>query len=234
MIRRRRNAGKSAPNLRLHCRSGSKVDTLPSGAQCMRQELLEGCAGSPGRRREASQMPSRSGTGQPAPVSPPERPRRARGRAVSRRRVMALAGASAARPRVHIRGANAAGKLSVGFWDHWVANANALTEALVREWAEREKVEVSIDFITSQGNKLLLTTAAENQARSGHDILAMSTWLPAEYARNLEPVNDLMGPLIKQNGKANATVEYLCKVDGKWIAIPATITSRTKGSCSRM
>jgi ABC-type glycerol-3-phosphate transport system substrate-binding protein len=147
---------------------------------------------------------------------------------------MALAGASAALPLVHIRGANAAGKLSIGFWDHWVPNANAPTEALVREWAEREKVEVSIDFITSQGNKLLLTTAAENQARSGHDILAMSTWLPAEYARNLEPVNDLMGPLIKQNGKVNATVEYLGKVDGKWLAIPATIGSQIKGPCSRM
>src|SRR6266568_8533866 len=71
----------------------------------------------------------------------------------------------------YVRGAHAAGKLSVGFWDHWVPNANNATEKAVKEWAEKEKVDVTIDFITSQGNKLLLTTAAEAQAGSGHDIL---------------------------------------------------------------
>src|SRR6185312_14995052 len=72
-----------------------------------------------------------------------------------------------------VRGAHAAGKLSMGFWDHWVPGANAATEKAVKEWAEKEKVEVQIDFITSQGNKLLLTGAAESQAKSGHDILAL-------------------------------------------------------------
>ena len=47
----------------------------------------------------------------------------------------------------------------VGFWDHWVPNANGATETLIKEWADKEKVDVQIDFITSQGNKLLLTTA---------------------------------------------------------------------------
>jgi hypothetical protein len=59
-----------------------------------------------------------------------------------------------------------------------VPGANKATTDLVKEWAPEEKVEVSIDYITSQGNKLLLTTAAESQAKSGHDILALSTWLP--------------------------------------------------------
>jgi ABC-type glycerol-3-phosphate transport system substrate-binding protein len=108
-----------------------------------------------------------------------------------------------------VRGAHAAGKLSVGLWDHWVPGANAATKTLIEEWAAKEKVEVQIDYITSQGNKLLLTIAAEEQAKSGHDILAMATWQPAERARNLEPVDDIMAPLIKQNGAVNATVEYL-------------------------
>ena len=55
----------------------------------------------------------------------------------------------------------AAGKLSLGFWDHWVPGANDATKSLVEAWAEKEKVEVQIDFITSQNNKLLLTIAAE-------------------------------------------------------------------------
>lgn len=134
----------------------------------------------------------------------------------------------------YVRGAYAAGKLSIGFWDHWVPGANKATETLVKEWAEKEKVEVSMDFIPSQGNKLLLTIAAEAQAKSGHDIMAMSTWLPSEHARILEPVDDVMADLIKQNGNVNGTVEYLGKIDGKWVAVPATVGSQIKGPCSRI
>ena len=155
---------------------------------------------------------------------------------VNRRRFVAgTAAASAALVAApFVRSANAAGKLSVGFWDHWVPGANKATEALGKEWAEKNKVEVSMDFITSQGNKLLLTTAAESQAKSGHDVLAFSTWLPARYADQLVPMNDVMEPLIKENGKVNDTVEYLGKVNGKWLAVPATVGSQIKGPCSRI
>lgn len=134
----------------------------------------------------------------------------------------------------YVRGAHAAGKLSIGFWDHWVPGANKTSEAIVKEWAEKEKVEVTIDYIPSQGNKNLLTIAAEAQARSGHDVMAMPTWQPADHARSLEPVDDVMKPLIEQNGAVNKTVEYLGRSDGKWIAIPATIGSQIKGPCSRI
>ncbi len=134
---------------------------------------------------------------------------------VSRRRFVggtaALSSAMVAAP--FVRGAYAAGKLSIGFWDHWVPGANSATEKLVKEWGEKEKVEVQYDFITSQGNKLLLTTAAEAQAKSGHDV---------------------MEPLIKQNGKVNATVEYLGNIGGKWLAVPATVGTQLKGPCSRI
>jgi ABC-type glycerol-3-phosphate transport system substrate-binding protein len=156
-------------------------------------------------------------------------------RNLTRRRFLATtAAASAAIAMPHVRGANAAGKLSIGFWDHWVPGANTASTALVEEWAAREKVEVEIDYITSQGNKLLLTTAAEAQARSGHDILAMATWLPHDNANLLEPVDDIMAPLIAQNGAVNATVEYLGKADNRWLAVPATIGSQMKGPCSRI
>jgi ABC-type glycerol-3-phosphate transport system substrate-binding protein len=157
-------------------------------------------------------------------------------RKVGRRRFVAgTAAASAAFVAApFVRSANAAGKLSVGFWDHWVPGANKATEALVKEWAEKNKVEVSMDFITSQGNKLLLTTAAESQAKSGHDVLAFSTWLPSRYADQLVPMNDVMEPLIKENGAVNGTVEYLGKVGGKWLAVPATSGSQIKGPCSRI
>src|SRR5258707_333097 len=149
---------------------------------------------------------------------------------VGRRRFVAgtVAASTALIAAPFVRSAYAAGKLSIGFWDHWVPNANAATEKLVKEWAEKEKVDVQIDFITSQGNKLLLTTAAEAQAKSGHDILAQNTFLPARYADQLVPVNDLMDQLTKDNGAVNATVEYLGRVDGNWLAAPATVGSQTK------
>src|SRR5262245_28503638 len=140
---------------------------------------------------------------------------------IARRRFVAgTAAASAAFVGApFVRGAHAAGKLSLALWDHWVPNANDATRALIEEWAAKEKVEVQMDFVTSQGNKLLLTGAAEAQAKSGHDIFAFSTWLPSRYANLLVPMNDVMEGLIQQNGKVNATVEYLGKVDGKWLGV---------------
>ncbi|HYS49608.1 MAG TPA: extracellular solute-binding protein, partial [Xanthobacteraceae bacterium] len=121
-----------------------------------------------------------------------------------------------------------------GFWDHWVPNANKASEALVNEWAAKEKVEVQIDYIPSTGDKNLITIAAEGQARSGHDIFAFPTWYPHAYAESLVPVNDIMEPLIKQNGAVNDTVTYLGQANGKWLGVPATIGSQIKGPCSRI
>ena len=157
-------------------------------------------------------------------------------RKVNRRRFVAgtaaVSAAFVAAP--FVRGAHAAGKLTCGFWDHWVPGANKATEDLCKEWGEKNKVDVQIDFITSQGNKLLLTTAAEGQAKSGHDVLAFSTWLPARYSDQLVAMNDVMEPLIKENGAVNGTVEYLGKLNGKWLAVPATAGSQIKGPCSRI
>ena len=134
----------------------------------------------------------------------------------------------------YVRSANAAGKLSIGFWDHWVPGANKASTDLVHEWAAKEKVEVSIDYIPSQGNKLLLTTQAEAQAKSGHDIIAMSTWLPHSLAEVIEPVNEIVEAVIKQNGDVNGTVKYLGVADGKWLGVPACVGSQIKGPCSRI
>ncbi len=50
----------------------------------------------------------------------------------------------------------------------------------------------------------------------------------------LEPVNDIMKPLIKQNGEVNGTVKYLGTADGKWLGVPACVGSQIKGPCSRI
>src|SRR6202140_474940 len=134
----------------------------------------------------------------------------------------------------YIRTAYAAGKLTMGFWDHWVPGAKKASTDLVNEWAEKEKVEVSIDYITSQGNKNLLTIASEGQAKSGHDFLAMPRGWPQGQADFLEPMNDVIEPLIKQNGQVNGTVQYLGKAGDKWLGVPACVGSQIKGPCSRI
>lgn len=157
-------------------------------------------------------------------------------RKISRRQFVAATALSSAAliSAPYIRTAYAAGKVSMGFWDHWVPGANKTCTDLVNEWGAKEKVEVSIDYITSQGNKNLVTIAAEAQAQSGHDILAMPTWWPQANSDLLEPVNDIMDPIIKQNGEVNGTVKYLGQASGKWLGVPATIGSQIKGPCSRI
>jgi len=157
-------------------------------------------------------------------------------RKLSRRRFIAQTAlaSTAAIVAPYVRGAHAAGKLSIGFWDHWVPGANAASTKLVQEWGAKEKVEVSIDYITSIGEKNTLTIAAEAQARAGHDILAFPTWYPADQAENLEPVDDIMKDLIEQNGNVTKVAEYLGKVKGHWVAVPATCGSQVKGPCARI
>ena len=113
---------------------------------------------------------------------------------ISRRRFVATGAAAAAGvvAAPYVSSAQSAGTLKVGFWDHWVPGANKAIEDAVKAWGEKEKVKVEIDFITSQGNKILLTIAAEAQAKSGHDLLSFPTWQPARHVDSLEPVGDIM------------------------------------------
>jgi ABC-type glycerol-3-phosphate transport system substrate-binding protein len=151
---------------------------------------------------------------------------------VSRRRF--LAGASAAVLAPYVRTSHAAGSLSVAFWDHWVPGANEALAKLCNEWAAKEKVDIKIDFVTSQGNKLLLSITAEAQAKAGHDVIALPIWYAANQAANLEPVDDIVQGLIAKHGAAAAAVEYLGKQDGRWIAVPATSGGQMKGPCGRI
>ncbi|MFM9997510.1 MAG: ABC transporter substrate-binding protein [Burkholderiaceae bacterium] len=134
----------------------------------------------------------------------------------------------------YISTSHAAGKLEVGFWDHWVPGGNDVLTKMCNEWAAKEKVEIKIDYIPSQGNKNLLTIAAESQAKSGHDMLAFPTWWPADKAKELEPVDDVMKDLIAANGTVSPLMEYLGKHGGNWVAIPATPGSQIKGPCGRI
>jgi ABC-type glycerol-3-phosphate transport system substrate-binding protein len=145
-----------------------------------------------------------------------------------------LAATAAALPLVHIRTAAAAGKLSVGFWDHWVPGANKVMQSQVDAWAAKNKVDVTADFISSASGKLQLTPAAETQAKTGHDMMTFITWDVQNYADSLEPVDEVMTRLTAANGDPNAVVTYLAKYKGHWAAVPSSSGTQTKPPCARI
>ncbi len=153
---------------------------------------------------------------------------------VSRRTTLKLATAAASLPLVHIRTAHAAGKLSIGFWDHWVPAGNDVVKKQVQAWSDRNKVEVQADFITSNGFKNILTIAAEAQARTGHDVFAFPTWEVQNHADLLEPMDDVIARLAAKYGPANAVCEYLGKSKGHWVAVPSSIGTQIKNPCGRI
>lgn len=133
-----------------------------------------------------------------------------------------------------VRGAYAAGKLTVAQWDHFVPGANKVAAEIVNEWAQKERIDVELDFITSQGNKLLLTSQAEAQAKVGHDVFRVGAWQPRSLADSLEPLDDLMAAIIRENGNVNETLEYLGRAEGKWLGVPACYGTQLQPPCSRI
>ena len=156
-------------------------------------------------------------------------------RTVTRRRF--VIGSSAAGASLmsapFVRRANAAGSLTIGMWDHWVPGANEVQTAIIKEWAAAEKVDVTIDYITSQGNKLMLALAAESMAKSGHDIMEFTNWEAAQHATSLEPTGDVMKEVLQRNGPIDPSVEYLGKWKDTWVTVPMTRGSLLMSVCSR-
>ncbi|MDO8480072.1 MAG: extracellular solute-binding protein [Candidatus Rokubacteria bacterium] len=130
--------------------------------------------------------------------------------------------------------ARAQTKLTFGVWDHWVPGANDVLKGIVMEWGKSNRVDISIDFITSIGNKLDLTSAAEYRAGSGHDIIAFGTWYGTLYKDKLETVSDVVESIQKQYGKYNDNAVYMNYQDGRWITVPAPIGSHTYPLETRM
>jgi hypothetical protein len=153
---------------------------------------------------------------------------------ISRRRALKLAAATTALPLVHIRTGHAAGKVSVGFWDHWVPAGNDVMKAQCAAFGKANQVDVQADFITSMGNKNILTLAAEAQARTGHDVQQFPTWEVHNHSDRLAPMDDVMGRLAAKYGPTNKVCEYLAKIKDHWLAVPISSGTQNKSPCVRI
>jgi ABC-type glycerol-3-phosphate transport system substrate-binding protein len=150
---------------------------------------------------------------------------------ISRRRTLQIG--AAALPLVHIRTGRAAGKLALAFWDHWVPGGNEAMTKQIDAWARQSQVEVTTDYM-SAGNKLVVTAAAEEQAKTGHDAIALAVWEVHNHARALEPVDDVVQRLIAKYGPTNEVNEYLARVNGNWMAVPSNPGSQNQPPVGRI
>jgi ABC-type glycerol-3-phosphate transport system substrate-binding protein len=153
---------------------------------------------------------------------------------VSRRRALKFAAASTALPLVHIRSGRAAGKVTVGFWDHWVPEGNEVMKQQCTAWGAKNQVDVQADFITSNGSKNILTLAAEAQAKTGHDIQQFPGWEVQNHADQLEPMDDVMKRLTAKYGGVTSAAQYLFNIKGHWLAVPCSAGNQNKGPCGRI
>ena len=157
-------------------------------------------------------------------------------RGVTRRTALKAGVAAAALPLVHIRTAAAAGSLKLAFWDHWVPAANPVMQKLVADWGTKNKVEVTLDLLSSgaANSKLPLTQAAEALSGTGHDVMAFATWDVQHYHEHLAPMDDVVDGLLKQYGPMDPVAKYLAQVKGHWMALPTSVGSQYKPTCARI
>lgn len=159
-------------------------------------------------------------------------------RRLSRRDTLKLGAAAAAStlPLVHMQTAHAAGNLKLAFWSHWVPAANPVMRKQVAEWGAKNKVDISLDFLSSgtANAKLPLTQAAEALSGTGHDVMTFLVWDVQHYHRHLLPVDDVVDGLVKQYGPVEQSATYLGQVGGHWMAVPSSVGSQYKPSCVRI
>ena len=155
---------------------------------------------------------------------------------VSRRRFLkrAALATTAVVAAPYMRTSYAAGKLTLGCWDHWVPGANDTLTAICKEWGEKNHVEINIDYITSVGDKDLLTASAEAQAKTGHDIMQHRAWQVAVHREVLDPMDEVITRLTKDHGQIANISEYLAKHEGVWKGVPTIVGSQVKVCCSRL
>jgi ABC-type glycerol-3-phosphate transport system substrate-binding protein len=153
---------------------------------------------------------------------------------LTRRGALRLGAAAASLPLVNIHTAASAGRLSLALWDHWVPAGNDAMRKVVAAWAEKNHVDVQLDFLTAIGNKIMITMAAEAQAKTGHDIYAFDMWSVHEYAEALDPVDDIMKEFTARYGKIGRAYEYLGVSNGHWRAVPVAWGSAPLTPCGRI
>ena len=121
----------------------------------------------------------------------------------------------------YVKTSHSAGKLLLGIWSHWIPGADDNLRNILVAWGENNGVEVKVDFITSIGNKLLLTAQAESRAKTGHDVFSLPTWYSTMFKHSLDPIDDVVEDIINKHGPLLDSARFYAHLDGHWRGSPA-------------
>ena len=134
----------------------------------------------------------------------------------------------------YVKTSHSAGKLSVFLWDHWIPGANDVSRKIIMDWGKANGVDVTVDYVTSRGDKNLITLAAESRAKTGHDICDLPTLYTALYKDSLEPMDDLVKEITSKYGELTPDALYSGKVEGTWYSSPGPIGTHSYPMVSRL
>ena len=153
----------------------------------------------------------------------------------TRRHVLKAVGASAAGALAapYVKTAGSAGRLRLGVIDHWVPGTNEVLQRILSRWGETNNVEVTVDFITTIGNKLLLTAQAESRAGSGHDIYALEFQMVPMFKHRLVAVDDVVEDVISTHGPIANISRQAAFLDGAWKAGPSPASTASAATVAR-
>lgn len=126
----------------------------------------------------------------------------------------AAAAPSTARAAVNLKGANVA----ILSGAYFIAPAQDLFAKQVKEWASQSGANATVDFINWPDIQAKL--AAAIQAGSGPDIVPTFQYWPALSTDHMVDVGDIAEPLGSSGGDFYDASTLICKVNGKWRAVP--------------
>lgn len=145
-----------------------------------------------------------------------------------------VGGAAVAMPGIFHNAYAQKPKITIGAWNHWVPGATDAFKKIVDEWGEKNKVDVSVDFMGPSSSEMLTIASAEYRAGAGHDIISLNTQDGIFFRDKLEPLNDVADYVQSVYGKFDEVGTYLSYVDGTWITLPSPTGSHSYPMVSRI
>lgn len=133
----------------------------------------------------------------------------------------------------YVKTAGSAGRLRLGVIDHWVPGTNEVLRQILERWGEANHVEVTVDFITTIGNKLLLTAQAESRAGSGHDIFALEFHMVPMFKHRLIAVDDVVDDIVAAYGPIAELSRQAAFLDGAWRGGPSPAMNASAATVAR-
>ena len=108
--------------------------------------------------------------------------------------------------------------LNVLYGTWFVPAAEELFKQQLQDWGKQAGVTVNYESI--QWPQIQAKVTAAIAAGSGPDVIQFWGLWPHLYKDNIVEVSDIVDEMVKEQGKLYPSAETVCKVDGKYLAVP--------------